>query len=153
MSRFKLAALVAIPLIAIGAGLTYAQQAGMHHGAMGGMMSGPGIEMHLDHVQAMLGRIGASDAQKSQIDGILKAALGEMKGVHEAHFAAHRQFHDLLLAPSVDRQKLEALRASQIEALDEASKRFVSALEDAAEVLSPEQRAALAREIDAHHGG
>ena len=50
-SRFKLIALVAIPLAIIGAGLTYAHQGGMHHG---GPMSEQRVEMHLDHMQAML---------------------------------------------------------------------------------------------------
>jgi hypothetical protein len=33
------------------------------------------------------------------------------------------------------------------------SRNFASAFADAAEVLSPEQRAALAKEVRAHHGG
>jgi len=37
--------------------------------------------------------------------------------------------------------------------LDEASKRMVTAITDAAEVLSPEQRAALAEQMRKHHGG
>ena len=52
-------------LAVVGGTLAYA------HGNMaghGGMMSEQGIEMHLDHVQAMLTRIGASDAQKSPVD-------------------------------------------------------------------------------------
>jgi protein CpxP len=148
--RFKLVALVAIPLAVIGAGLTYAHQAGWQHG---GPMSEQGIEMHLDHVQAMLGKIGASDAQKSQIDGILKGALNDMKATHEAHHAAFGQFHELLLAPSIDREKVESLRAAQVMSLDTASKRLVTAIEDAADVLTPEQRAALAQEVRQHHGG
>ena len=148
MSRFKLAAIVAIPLVLIGAGITYAHQAGgWHHGPM----SEQGLEMHLEHMQAMLGKIGASDAQKSQIDGILKGAFGDLRSVHESHSAALGQLHQALLAQSVDRAAIEALRAAQVKSLDDASKRLVTAIEDAAEVLSPEQRAALAQEIRKHH--
>jgi Spy/CpxP family protein refolding chaperone len=146
--RFKLAALIALPIALVGAGLTFAHEGGWHHGPMGG----DNVEMHLDHMDAMLGKIGASDAQKAQIDGILKGAFGDMKGVHDSHDAAFGQFHELLLAPAVDREKIEALRAAQIKSFDDASKRIVTAMEDAAEVLSPEQRAALAQQVRQHHG-
>jgi Spy/CpxP family protein refolding chaperone len=140
------AALVAIA----GGALAFAHSGGMHHG---GMMSEQGVEMHMEHMQAMLTRIGASDAQKSQIEGILKPALEDMKAAHESHAAAFGQFHEALLAPSIDRAKIESLRAEQIKSLDEASKRLVTAISDAAEVLSPDQRAALGEEIKKHHGG
>jgi protein CpxP len=148
MSRFKLAALIAIPLIAIGGALAYAHQERGHHGS-----GGHRAEMHLAHMQAMLGKIGASDAQKSQVEGILEGAFAEMESAHQAHFAALGRFHELLLAPSIDRAQMESLRTEQLRSLDEASKRLVTAFGDAAEVLSPEQRAALAQEAHKHHGG
>ena len=68
-----------------------------------------------------------------------------MKAAHEAHSAAFRQFHEAMTAPSIDRARLESLRAEQIKSFDETSKRLVTAISDAAEVLTPEQRAALAK--------
>ena len=147
--RLAVAAIAASLLALVGGTLAYAHSGGEHHG----LMSGRGAEDHLEHMQAMLTKIGASDAQKSQIEGLLKPAFEEMKAAHEAHSAAFEQFHEAITAPSIDRAKIESLRAEQLKSLDEASKRMVTAITDAAEVLSPDQRAALAAEVRKHHGG
>jgi len=140
---------IAASVVAIAAGaLAYAHSGGGHHGRMSG-----DPEKHLEHMNAMLTKVGATDAQKKQIEGILRPAFDEMKAAHETHSAAFRQFHESILSPSIDRAKLETLRADEIKSLDEASKRVVTAITDAAEVLSPEQRAALANQIQEHHRG
>ena len=140
---------IAASVVAIAAGaLAYAHSGGGHHGPMGAS-----AEQHLEHLQAMLTRVGASDAQKQQIEGILKPAFDDLKATHDTHFAALKQFHEAFTAPSIDRTRLESLRDEEIKALDEASKRLVTAISDAAEVLSPDQRAALAKQIEDHHRG
>ena len=146
--RFGLVAIAATIAVAAGGALVYAHSGGGHHGPMSG-----NAEQHLEHVQAMLTRIGASEAQKAQIDGILKPALADMKVAHEAHSAAFKQFHEAMTAPSIDRARLESLRADLMKTLDATSTRLVTALSDAAEVLTPEQRAELARKIEEHHRG
>ena len=143
------AAIAASMLAIVGGTLAFAHSGGMHHGPM----AGRDAEDHLEHVQAMLSKIGASEAQKAQIEGLLKPAFEEMKNAHEAHDAAFTQFHEAITAPSIDRARIEALRSGQLKSFDEASKRMVTAFTDAAEVLSPEQRATLAAEIRKHHGG
>ncbi len=46
-------------------------------------------------------------------------------------------------APTIDRAAAEKLRSERIATLDEASKKAMTALLDAADVLTPEQRAKL----------
>ncbi len=141
---------IALSLIAItGGALAFAHAGGSWH--HGGKMAAHSVEQHREHMQMMLTRIGATDAQKAQIPALLEPALNEMKAMHEQHSAAHDQFHEALLAPSVDRARLELLRAEHVKALDAATRRVLTAMSDAAEILSPEQRAALAKEIARHH--
>ena len=147
--RLKIAGYAAAALVAVGGALAFAHQGGGHGGHMGKQSA----EMHLDHLAAVLTKVGASETQKSQIAELMRPAFAEMKSVHDAHSAAFGQFHELLFAPSLDRGKMESLRAEQIRSFDEATRRVTSAFADAAEVLSPDQRRALAEEIRRHHGG
>jgi len=61
---------------------------------------------------------------------------------------AHSQVIQLMSQPVIDRAAVEQLRATQMAALDAASKRLTLAFEDASEVLTPEQRQKL---IASHH--
>jgi len=147
--RLGLIAIAASLVALAGGALVFAHSEGGHHA----YMAGRSADDHLEHVTAMLTKIGATDAQKAQINGILKPALEDLKAAQEAHTAAFKQFHEVITGPSIDRAKLESLRADQIKSLDEASKRLVTAISDAAEVLSPDQRAELAKAIEVHHRG
>ena len=117
--------------------------------AMSGMMGGPGHgAMHgamMAHIQQMLDKVGATPEQKAKIEAILHAGFSSMAGMHGGMQATHARLHELLTAPTIDRQALEALRASQIATFDEASRKLVDAMADAAEVVTPAQRAKLAQ--------
>lgn len=147
MSRVKFITLIAVPLVVAGA-LAYAHQDGGHHTAMRLQQ-----EQHLERFAGMLAKVEASDAQKVQIDGLLRGAFVNVGALRDGHHAALGQMHELLFAPSIDRARIEALRAEQIRSLDQASKDLVAAFQAAAEVLSAEQRAALAQEMRRIHGG
>ncbi|MEO8019860.1 MAG: periplasmic heavy metal sensor [Pseudomonadota bacterium] len=148
--RTTLVAIAASLVAILGGALAFAHSGAGHHGPM---MAQHSTDDHLEHMQAMLTRIGASEAQKAQIEGILKPALEDVRTTHETFFGGFKEFHEAIAAPSIDRARLESLRAAQVKIIDDASKRLVIAISDAAEVLSPEQRAALAQEIEKHHRG
>jgi protein CpxP len=109
---------------------------------------------HIEHrVKYVLSDIGTTDEQTAQIKSIIQAAAHDVHAMHNQHGATHQQLKEIFSAASVDRSRLEALRADHIRLADEASARVVAALADAADVLTPEQRAAAAQKIEKHHRG
>jgi protein CpxP len=111
-----------------------------------GMMAGhAGMHAMMQaHIEKMLTEVGATPDQRSRINTILKTAMVSIAPVHDKLAAAHGDLHRLLTAPTIDRGALEQLRAARMADFDEISKTLVQSLADAAEVLSPEQRARLA---------
>lgn len=131
--------------LALGGVAAHAQpDPGHHHGgpAMGG---GFFVGGH------MLDVVNATEAQRSQIEAIFKAARQDLSGQREAGMKLHQQMAALYAAPNIDAAAIEAVR-QQISAQHEAaSKRLSQASIDAARVLTPEQRAKLADVMKKRH--
>jgi len=87
--------------------------------------------------------IDASDDQQEAITALATTIVKDLKPVHERMRAAGSELHELLVADTIDRDALEQLRAERLADAELISKTLVSALADAAEVLSPEQREML----------
>jgi periplasmic protein CpxP/Spy len=154
LNRFTLLAFVA------GAGLSagvaaLAQSGGMaalHHSMM---MSGNPADMsaHVDHVlEHLYVEIDATDAQKAQIDPLVKQAMSDLAPLHAQAQSAHTQFIQALTQPTLDRNSLEAAREAHIQLAEQASKRFVQLIGDVGNILTPAQRQALANHIQKLHG-
>lgn len=137
--------------LAIAASAAYASLAGAapdmhgHHGH-GGQ---PSMQAHVDRMVEQL-TTGASPDQKARVQAIAKAAVADLAPLHEQFHQAHARAHELLTAPVVDRAALEQLRAEQVRLFDQISRRITAAAADAAEVLTPEQRAKFAEHLRAH---
>ena len=91
----------------------------------------------------MLADVNATEAQQQQIAAIVATTMTELAPLRQKHLEARKQAAEILAKPSVDRAALETLRAQEMAAADQVSKRITQAIADAAEVLSPEQRAQL----------
>jgi periplasmic protein CpxP/Spy len=106
-------------------------------------------------VRFMLSRVDASEAQQAKIAEIVKAAISDLRPLRDKHVEGHKVGAGLLSQPNIDRLALESLRAEQMQLAETASRRIVQALAEVAEVLTPEQRAALTERMQrmraAHH--
>jgi Spy/CpxP family protein refolding chaperone len=91
--------------------------------------------------------VGGTQQQKDQLVAIASAALAELRPMREQLRQARRAGLELLATPVVDRRALEQLRTTQMQVADAKSKRMVQAMADAAEVLTPEQRAKVAERM------
>jgi Spy/CpxP family protein refolding chaperone len=122
---------------------------GWHHD---GRMSADAFSEHIEHhVKSVLSEVDATPEQEAQVTSILQGAARDVYALKDQHVSAHKQLHEILSAETIDRARLETVCADQIRLADEASQRFVSGLADAAEVLTPEQRAAFVARMERHH--
>jgi len=126
-----------------------AQNMAGHHG-MGGHAAMDPAEMER-HLGAMVDHVlpDGTPEQKARLAAIIRSAHADLGPVHQQFRQAHERARALLMQPHVDRAALESLRAEQIRQLDAASRRLVQAVGDAADMMTPEQRARL---FDHMHG-
>jgi Spy/CpxP family protein refolding chaperone len=103
-------------------------------------------------VKWMLADIDASEAQQKKIAELMTATMTDLRPLRQQARDARREAMQLLAQPQIDRGALEALRAKQAQAMDLISRRITQSLADAAEVLTPEQRAKLAARMERRHG-
>ena len=152
---FGFAALAAAALIgAVGGGMAstafgHGMGRGMHHWG-GGHHRGPINPAEAkEHAARMVGHlawaIDATPEQKQKLTVIAEGMAADLIPAHEKMRAAKGRIVELLKQPKTDRAALEALRAEHIALADDVSKRIAQGMADAADVLTPAQRAKLAQ--------
>jgi protein CpxP len=123
-----------------------------HHEMMGPGFGGPDRMFFPGRIERGVERLGwitdASTEQKQKINAITQKAADDIFDLRNKHLEARKQVVGLLSAPTIDRPKLEALRADQMKLADAATKRVSDAVADVAEVLTPAQRADLANRLE-----
>jgi protein CpxP len=123
---------------------------GMHggmHGHRGGHQMDPAKAA--EHIAMMIDKIApdATAQQKARLNEIAKSAFADLHPLHAQLRDAHKRVHELLMQPVVDRAALEAIRAEQVQRVDAVSKRLMTAVADAADILTPEQRVRFAEHM------
>jgi len=102
-------------------------------------------------VRWVLGYVDATPAQEQKVQAIAEDALEGLLPLRERHTANRKAIHEALAGASIDREALEQARRAELKLADQASARLAQAVADAAEVLSPEQRAQLAEAAARFH--
>jgi Spy/CpxP family protein refolding chaperone len=104
-------------------------------------------------VNRVLGAVDASTEQRQKVRAIFETAAGDLHGLGQKRADNRRQIAQALTAETIDRGKIETLRADQVKLSDATSKRLTDALVEAAEVLTPAQRADLGRRFERQRRG
>ena len=120
----------------------------------GGLGGGPAqhkafMEKHLDK---MLDAIKATDSQRTSIKAIFEQMATTMRPIHEQHRTLHKQMLTAFSASTLDPAAIESLRKQSAALADQASQTFIKAAVDAGQVLTADQRQALVKLIQEHHG-
>jgi len=150
----RLAAMALVVGVAVTAGVTAiahtAGGGGWHHGRA---MTAADMDAHVDAMlQHIYAEIDVTDAQKAQIDPLVKQAVAECAPLHDKFRAAHVDLLALFGADRVDRDAIERVRSENLRLADEATQRVARLVGDVADVLTPEQRKTLVARITQMHG-
>ena len=149
--RWIMAGVAAAMLSAMSvAGVSYADNAPdqapsqQHHGMdRHGPKDPANAEKRIDRMVERLLPDGTPQ-QKAKVTAIARSAMNDLRPLREQQRAARAQGIKLLAQPTIDRAALEQVRVTQMRLAEQISSRTSRALADAAEVLTPAQRARVA---------
>jgi len=147
-----LSAGIGLTAIADGHGFGRWHRGGFTDGAVDPARVDEHIDRMLKHVYV---DVDPTEAQKQALAPIVKGAVHALLPLRDQMRDTRQQAAALLSQPTVDRAALEALRASRLDLVEDASRVITKALADAADVLTQEQRAKLVEHVRrwrGHHG-
>ncbi|MDR3373440.1 MAG: periplasmic heavy metal sensor [Ancalomicrobiaceae bacterium] len=91
-----------------------------------------------------LTHVGVTSEQKTKVLAVFDDTAKTLEGLHGRVFTTRIDLAQILTADKVDRDRLEALRASRVGDIEQASKTIVKALGDIGDILTADQRIKLA---------
>lgn len=142
--RLLIGGVAALAVAGIGVGVVAAKGGGWHHGGM--------HDFAQWRLERALDAVDATAEQKARIEAIAEATFDELAPGMATWRDTRGELAALLAAPEIDAAAVERLRAARVAAIDAASKRVATSLVEAAEVLEPAQRAALAKQLEKRGG-
>ncbi len=145
--RMLIAAVAGTAVLAGAFGVAHAWEA-HHHWSMRDGIPVQLVEHRVDHV---LGKVDATPDQKSRVNAIIEAAAHDIDPLRLQMAGTRDQAVALLEAPQIDRAAIEQLRVQRIATMDKITQRLSAAIEDAADVLTPEQRQKLGHDLAEMH--
>jgi Spy/CpxP family protein refolding chaperone len=95
-----------------------------------------------------LHNVDASSEQQKKITATFQKAADDIFALRAQHLEGRKQIREALAAPTIDRARIDSLRTEQMKLADTAAKRLTDALIEAAEVLTPAQRAELSNRVE-----
>jgi Spy/CpxP family protein refolding chaperone len=101
-----------------------------------------------------LRRLKATDEQKQRLTALFDDTRAKLSSVRQHASTLHGELADVVAAPTVDGQRLEALEARLFEVMSEGSQALRDAVSRIHETLEPRQRKQLAdwlRRAGHHH--
>jgi Spy/CpxP family protein refolding chaperone len=103
-------------------------------------------------IEFALRGVNASEEQRQQVKRVMERTIDQLVPLAEKHRQHKHAMARELAKPEIDRAAIERLRKEGIAMADEASKTLAAAVTEAAEVLTPEQRAELIELAHRFHG-
>jgi Spy/CpxP family protein refolding chaperone len=122
---------------------------GSHEGHRSHMMGGHpgGGDMGMKMSGRMLELVKATPEQRAQIQKIMDGARTDLQAQREAGKGLRGEFMAAMAQPNIDAGAVEQIRQKMLAQHDQASKRRMQAMVDAARVLTPEQRKQLSERM------
>jgi Spy/CpxP family protein refolding chaperone len=125
-----------------------------HNGAGPFAGHGPGHfrekfgRLHAEFVtERVLRAAEATPEQRQKVQAILDKALADHERFCKEHQTLREEAIEIFTADTIDRSRLEEMRARHLQIAAQGSRQVVAALADVADVLTPEQRQKVAAHV------
>ncbi len=124
------------------------------HGGSGGSGHGfhafraTAIKMHVEFMADRALRVAeATPEQRATVEAILEKAFADQEQARADRESLHKEALEIFTSDTIDRVRLEGLRAKHMQLAEQSSQRITQTLGDVADVLTPAQRQKLAAHV------